>query len=145
MRTLQMAAATVVMAGCLGLALLSWSGRYAAGWPAVQAEAFKPSVTRPLPVELVRRAQVMQQLALLIEGNVVLNMQALESLQAAQNLVTHWRRNHPSDAHLSCWVATEGDEKDLVNTVEALVLSGCSVLHVALDAGPAAAHAMVGK
>jgi hypothetical protein len=145
MRTLQMAAATVVMAGSLGLALLSWSGKFAAGGPAAQAEVVKPTVTRPLPVELVQRTQVMQQLALLIEGNVVLNMQALESLEAAQNLVMHWRRNHPAEAHLACWVATEGDEKDLVHTVEALVQTGCSVLHVALDTGPDAAHAMVDK
>jgi hypothetical protein len=57
----------------------------------------------------------------------------------------HWRRNHPSEAHLACCVATEGEEKDLANTVEALVQSGCSVLHVALDTGPLAAHAMAGK
>jgi hypothetical protein len=145
MRTLQMAAVTVVMAGSLGLTLLIWSGKFAARGPAPQAEVVKPTVTRPLPVELVRRAQVMQQQARLTEGNVVLNMQALESLEAAQNLVMHRRRNHASESHLACWVATDGDEKDLVTTVEALVQAGCSVLHVALNTGPLAAYAMVGQ
>jgi hypothetical protein len=80
MRTLQMATAMVVMAGSPGLALLSWSGKFTAGRTAAQAGVVKPTVTRSLPVELVRRAQVMQQLTRLTEGNVVLNMQGLESL-----------------------------------------------------------------
>jgi hypothetical protein len=142
MRTLQMATATVVMAGSVGLALFAWSGKFAAGRPVAQAEAVKSTVTALVPVELVRHKQVQQQLARLTEGNVVLDMRALGSLEAAQDLVLHWRRNHPSEAHLACWVATNGDEKDLVNTVNALSQSGCSVLHVALDIGPAAAPVM---
>jgi hypothetical protein len=142
MRTLQMATAAVVMAGGVGLALFAWSGKFAAGAPAAQAEAVTPTVTALVPVELVRHKQVQQQLARLTEGNVVLDMQALESLEAAQDLVLHRRRNHPSQAHLDCWLATNGDERDLVNTVNGLSQSGCSVLHVALDIGPAAAPAM---
>ncbi len=138
MRTLPIAVPAVLLAmgtvaGIVGQAVLRWPAALAGAGPVVQAGTTHPAPRRLVPMDRVAFSQLRLQLEHLTEGNVVLDMRALESLEAAQDLVQHWRDNHPVDAHLVCWLATTEDDPGLASAVRALSDLGCSALHVALD------------
>jgi hypothetical protein len=86
------------------------------------------------PLEVVARSAVHQRLARLADGEVVLDMESLESLEAAEDLVQQWRLNHSGDAQLVCWLAISS-VADLGADMRALSARGCDKLRIALDAG----------
>ncbi|MBC7940805.1 MAG: hypothetical protein H7Z19_13750 [Chitinophagaceae bacterium] len=91
----------------------------------------RPALRTLAPVEKAQHDQLQLQLDKLTDGNVVLDMRSLESLDAAVMLVEDWRNEHPAEAHLVCWLAA-ADDQDLVTAVRSLSETGCSVLRVAL-------------
>jgi hypothetical protein len=138
MRTLLMATAALVGAAGLTGAVLRWPDKADTAKTGSDAGASRPALRRLASADKVERDQLQRQLSHLTEGNLVPDMRALESLDAAQTLVLHWRSNHPVDTQLVCWLAAT-DDNDLSNVVGALSEAGFSALrvHVALDEGSA--------
>jgi len=141
MRTLLIAVsagvlAAGVVAAAVSPAALRWPATVARAEPVVQARAMSPVLRRLAPTDKVEFSQLRRQLEHLTEGNVVLDMRALESFDAARTLVLQWRNNHPVDAHLVCWFAPADDDPGLASAVRALSGLGCSALHVALANEP---------
>mgnify|MGYP000881306129 CR=1 FL=1 len=91
---------------------------------------------RWVPVDMVERRQFQQVQARLPPDAVVLDLEALESLDAALDLVAVWRGNHPADAFLTCWLAIPDHGPALAAARQALAAQGCSALRVARS-GPA--------
>lgn len=123
-------AGVLVMAGLAG-SVIRWHDRTASERSATSFSTPRPALRTLAPVEKAPHDQFERQLAHLTGGNVVLDMRALESLDAAAMMVEHWRNSHPVEAHLVCWLAA-ADDQDLVTAVRSLSEMGCSVLRVAL-------------
>ena len=123
-------AGALATVGMVGLGLW-WHVHTASARPHAEIPAPRPALRTLAPVEKAPYDQLQRQIARLTEGNVVLDMRILESLDAAGTLVDHWRSTHPADAHLVCWLAAANDPA-LVTAVRALSETGCNVLRVAL-------------
>jgi len=105
--------------------------------PATTVQAGPPRLRRLAPVDLVTTAAFARQQGRLSEGHVVVDLQALESLEGGEELVLHWRSNHGADDHLVCWLRAGVDDAgataqaDLRDAVAVLSQAGCSALRVA--------------
>ena len=132
MRTLLLIAAAIALLTVgAGQTMLRWHADSATAQRVPQFREPIPILLRLAPVDTVPYGQFEQQLSRLTQGNVVLDMRALESLEAAEDLVLHWRSQHAVDAHLVCWLAPA--DIDLATGVRVLSGAGCSALRVALD------------
>lgn len=98
-----LAAFTAALTGAI-IAMQAANSASSAGC-AQAAHSVVPVQPRELaPIDFARRQD---HEALLLHRNastVVLDMDALESMDAAQELAAHWRHFHSDDAHLTCWV-----------------------------------------
>ena len=121
-----------------------WGARAAPAAQGPQQAQAAPMLRHLAPVDVVERVSLQQVLARLPPGTVVLDLEALESLDAALDLVQHWRSQNRADAVLTCWLATAGRGPELAEAVQALTEQGCSTLRLALSARPQAAHAAIG-
>jgi hypothetical protein len=134
------AAAAAMVTGGLSLAACSGSAGHTSAPAGAETSASAPPLRRLAAVNQVELAQLDRHLAHLLPGHVVLDLRALESLEAAEDLTLHWRSTHPPGAELVCWLRPDGDNAALANAVKTLSMAGCSVLNVALEstrrAGP---------
>ena len=83
------------------------------------------------PIDFARRHE---HVALLIRrdaSTVVLDMDALESIDGAQELTAHWRHFHSDNAHLTCWVFAR-DSGDALRAAGMLAQQDCNRVVVAL-------------
>jgi hypothetical protein len=120
-------------------------GKALEGWPsllsaAVQlqaqppAPAHRPSAQTWLPsVHIVRvdpalfRAVQQRQAAEL--GDVVLDLERLESLEAARDVAAIWSQARPAGAPLVCWLAAQADS-EAAAAADVLARAGCTELRV---------------
>lgn len=108
--------------------------------PAAQQAHAAPALRQLVPVDRVERSQLQQVLQRLPDGAVLLDLEALESLDAALDLVQNWRANNPADAPLVCWLGATDSGAELAAAVAALSEQGCTRLNVALPDQPPTLH-----
>jgi len=83
------------------------------------------------PIDLARRQDHEALLMRRDASTVVLDMDALEPIDGAQEITAHWRHFHSDNAHLTCWVFAR-DSGDAVHAASMLAQRDCNRVVVAL-------------
>lgn len=112
-------------------------GVWPAAWAPAAVSARAPAVpvaalrTRPpASIEFVSAQDLQRARAQADLDAVVLDLERLESLEAAQALARSWRDNRPADAPLLCWLSSS-DRAAASAAAGLLAREGCSRVLVA--------------
>jgi len=119
-----LAAFTAALVGAIIAMQAAKSG--SSSGPTQAAQSTVPTQPRQLaPIDFARRQQHEALLMHRDPSTVVLDMDALESIDAALELTGHWRHHHSDDAHLTCWVFAR-DFGDALRAASTLAQQDCN-------------------